>query len=95
VEAETRRRVETRLRRIAGQVAGIRRMVEDDRYCVDVLLQIAAVRGALDQVGKQILGDHVETCVARAFESGSARERARKREELLQVFSRFTPLEGR
>lgn len=95
MRAETRRGVNARLRRIAGQVAGIQRMVEEDRYCVDVLLQIAAVRGALDQAGKQILGDHVETCVAHAFESGSARERRRKREELLEVFSRFAHLESR
>jgi len=75
--------------RIAGQVAGIQRMAHEDRYCVDILLQIAAVRAALDQVGKLMLGAHVETCVAEAFANGSAGERRKKTEELLEVFSRF------
>src|SRR6516162_10210193 len=89
VKAETRRQVHARLKRIAGQVAGIQRMVDEDRYCVDVLLQIAAVRAALDQVGKLMLGAHVETCVADAFASGSVGERRKKTGELLEVFSRF------
>lgn len=82
-----------RLARIAGQVAGIQRMVDDDRYCVDVLLQVAAVRAALDRVGKLVLTSHVETCVADAFASGSARERRKKMDELLDVFARFGALE--
>jgi DNA-binding FrmR family transcriptional regulator len=89
MKAEIRRQVHARLKRIAGQVAGIQRMVDEDRYCVDVLLQIAAVRAALDQVGKLMLGAHVETCVADAFASGSAGERRKKTGELLEVFSRF------
>ena len=89
MKAEIRRQVQARLKRIAGQVAGIERMVDEDRYCVDVLLQVAAVRAALDQVGKLMLGAHVETCVAAAFSSGSASERRKKTGELLEVFSRF------
>ena len=89
MKAEIRRQVHARLKRIAGQVVGIQRMVDEDRYCVDVLLQIAAVRAALDQVGKLMLGAHVETCVADAFASGSAGERRKKTGELLEVFSRF------
>jgi DNA-binding FrmR family transcriptional regulator len=89
-----RTQVEARLRRIAGQVGGIHRMVDQDRHCVDVLLQVAAVRAALDQVGKLVLASHVETCVAEAFASGSREERARKRDELLEVFARFGALEG-
>ena len=89
MKSEMRRQVNVRLKRIAGQVAGIQRMVEEDRYCVDVLLQIAAARAALDQVGKLVLGGHVETCVADAFASGSAGERRKKTGELLEVFSRF------
>ena len=89
MEAEIRGQVDVRLKRIAGQVAGIRRMVEQDRYCVDVLLQVAAVRAALDQVGKLVLGAHVETCVADALASGSTRERRKKTDELLEIFSRF------
>jgi DNA-binding FrmR family transcriptional regulator len=86
---EVRTQVGARLRRVAGQVTGIERMVEADRSCVDVLLQVAAARAALDQIGKLVLGAHVETCVAEAFASGDAVERERKRDELLEVFARF------
>lgn len=95
MKPELRTKVEQRLRRIAGQVAGIQRMVEEDRYCVDVLLQVAAARAALDQVGRLILTGHVERCVAEAFASGSARERRRKLDELLEVLARFGALEPR
>jgi DNA-binding FrmR family transcriptional regulator len=89
VKPEAKREARTRLRRVAGQVAGIERMLDDDRYCVDVLMQIAAVRAALDRVGKVVLRSHVETCVAEAFASGRPREREKKLEELLEVFARF------
>ncbi len=89
MKAETKKKAHARLKRIVGQVEGIQRMLEQDRYCVDVLLQIAAARGALDQAGKLILGSHVETCVAEAFASGKPRERKVKMKELLEVFSRF------
>lgn len=84
-----RSKLDARLKRIAGQVAGIQRMVEEDRYCVDVLLQIAAVRAALEQAGKLLLGAHVETCVRDAIESGAPRERKAKVDELLDVLARF------
>ena len=71
------------------RVDELQRMIEEDRYCVDVLLQIAAARAALDGVGKLVLGQHVETCVADAFASGKKRERDEKIAELLAVFSRF------
>lgn len=89
MQEETKRGVDRRLRRIAGQVGGIQRMVEEDRYCVDVLLQVAAARAALDRVGKLVLASHVETCVADAFASGGTRERRKKVDELMEVFSRF------
>lgn len=89
MKADVKKQATTRLRRIGGQVQGIQRMLDADRYCVDVLLQVAAVRGALDQVGKLILGSHVETCVAEAFATGKARDRNEKMKELLEVFSRF------
>jgi DNA-binding FrmR family transcriptional regulator len=89
MKQDTKKRADVRLKRIAGQVAGIQRMLEEDRYCVDVLLQVAAVRAALDGVGKLILGAHIETCVADAFASGRPRDRKKKKEELLEVFSRF------
>ena len=84
-----RKDVTARLRRVAGQVAGIQRMVEEDRYCVDILLQVAAAEAALDRVGHLVLGSHIDTCVSSALESGSPRERRKKMEELLEVFSKF------
>lgn len=86
---EARKKLLTRLRRIQGQVAGIERMVEEDRYCVDILHQVAAVEGALDRVGHLLLAGHVETCVTHAIESGRPRERRQKIDELMDVFSRF------
>jgi len=91
VNADTKRKLATRLRRIAGQVGGLERMLAEERYCVDVLLQIAAVRAALDGVGKLLLASHVESCVADAFASGRPRERQQKLDELLEVLARFGP----
>lgn len=62
-KSDSRKKLQQRLNRIAGQVAGIQRMVEEDRYCVDILTQIAAVRSALDSLGVELLTDHVSTCV--------------------------------
>lgn len=84
-----------RIRRIAGQVTGIERMIEEDRYCVDILLQVAAVRAALDGVGKHLLKSHVETCVTDAFASGRAKDRKEKVAELMEVFSKFAHIGGR
>jgi DNA-binding FrmR family transcriptional regulator len=86
---ETRAKARARLRRIEGQVQGLQRMIDADAYCVDVLLQISAVRGALDQVQKLLLGRHIESCVADALRSGSRAERQQKIDELLDVFARF------
>jgi DNA-binding FrmR family transcriptional regulator len=89
MDAETKTKVLGRLRRIEGQVQGIHRMVEQDQYCVDVLLQLSAVEGAVEQVQKLVLGRHIATCVTDAIRSGSGRERQKKVDELLEVFSRF------
>lgn len=77
-----------RLGRIEGQVRGIARMIEDDRYCIDVLTQIRAVRAALDRVEQETLSDHLQHCVAHAFHAGSAQERQVKIDELLEVLER-------
>ena len=69
---EARDKVQNRLKRIAGQVAGLQKMVEEDRYCVDILTQLAAVRSALDAVGVQLLTDHVEHCVSGCVHGGHA-----------------------
>lgn len=91
---DTKRKLETRLRRIAGQVNGLERMVGEGRYCVDILLQVAAVRAALDGAGKLLLGAHVESCVADAMASGRPRERQQKLDELIEVFGRFGAVGG-
>ncbi len=72
----SQKRLSTRVKRIAGQVAGIERMVEDRRYCVDILNQIAAVRSALDALGIELLTRHLETCVL-GHGSGSEHETAK------------------
>src|SRR5256885_12399979 len=68
---ETKAKARGRLRRIEGQVQGLQRMLENDAYCVDILLQISAVQGALEQCQKLLLGRHIESCVADAMRSGS------------------------
>ena len=78
-----------RLHRIEGQVRGIERMVEDDRYCIDVLTQIAAVNTALESLAFKILDDHVSRCVAGALASGDAAEAETKSKELLDAVHRF------
>jgi DNA-binding FrmR family transcriptional regulator len=78
-----------RLHRIEGQVRGIERMVEQDRYCIDVLTQIAAVKTALESVALVILDDHVNHCVAGALESGEPDAAAEKSRELLEAVQRF------
>lgn len=65
-------------------------MVEEDTYCVDVLTQISAARGALAKAGEVVLADHVETCVRDAFASGDEDDAAKHVDELLDVFGRFT-----
>lgn len=84
-----------RLRRVEGQVSAICRMVDEEKYCVDILLQISAVQGALGKAGQLLLGTHVETCVATAFESGSKKEREKSVDELMEVFSRYGGIAGR
>jgi DNA-binding FrmR family transcriptional regulator len=79
-----------RLRRIEGQVGGLVRMVEQERYCVDILTQIRAARAGLRRVEEAVLREHVERCVAQAIRSGDAAEQKRKVDELLDVVGRFT-----
>jgi CsoR family transcriptional regulator, copper-sensing transcriptional repressor len=78
-----------RLHRIEGQVRGIERMLEEDRYCIDVLTQIAAVNTALESLAFVILDDHVNHCVAGALASGDAAEAETKSKELLDAVHRF------
>ena len=79
-----------RLRRIEGQVRGIEKMVTDDRYCIDIITQVAAVSTALEAVARKILDEHVNHCVAGALASGDADAAAEKTRELLDAVGRFT-----
>jgi CsoR family transcriptional regulator, copper-sensing transcriptional repressor len=77
-----------RLSRIEGQVRGLARMVEDDRYCIDIVTQISAVRAALRRVEEEVLRDHIAHCVEHAIVSGDSAEQRRKIAELMDVLSR-------
>ena len=77
-----------RLSRIEGQVRGLARMVEEDRYCIDIVTQVAAVRAALRRVEEEILRDHVAHCVEHAIASGNKADQRKKIEELMAVVSR-------
>lgn len=78
-----------RMRRIEGQTRGIEKMITEDRYCIDILTQIAAVSTALDAVASRILDDHVDHCVRQALSSGDDAVAAEKAKELLEAVHRF------
>ncbi len=78
-----------RLRRIEGQVRGVARMVDDEKYCVDILTQVAAIRAALGRVSLEVLRDHVNGCVSQSLQSKDGEERVR---ELVDVLERFVAL---
>ena len=87
--AENKDALVKRLHRIEGQVRGIERMVDDDRYCIDILDQISAISTALDKVALQILDGHVNHCVSDAMRSGDSAAAEAKTRELLQAVERF------
>lgn len=78
-----------RLNRIEGQVRGIARMVEDDRYCIDILNQIQAIKAALKRVEEDVLKAHAAHCVADAINSGNAKQQSEKFAELVELFGRY------
>ena len=78
-----------RLHRIEGQVRGIEKMLDEDRYCIDILTQISAVNTALEAVALRILDEHVRHCVAAALASGDEADAGTKAEELLEAVQRF------
>jgi CsoR family transcriptional regulator, copper-sensing transcriptional repressor len=89
MQAKTKKSVAARLRRIEGQIGGLLRMVDDDRYCVDILHQAYAVRAAVLKVEEEILRDHVSHCVSDAFASGNLVEQRQKVDELVETFGRL------
>ncbi|MDP3404443.1 MAG: metal-sensitive transcriptional regulator [Brevundimonas sp.] len=88
MQAETKSKILNRLSRIEGQVRGIGRMVEDDRYCVDVLTQLQAVRAALTRVENEVLKDRLDHCVMQAMTGDALSERQAKAGELIELLGR-------
>ncbi len=76
----------TRLRRIEGQTRGLQRMIEEDRYCVDILTQVASVQAALEQVSVMLMGNHLRHCVTEAIQEGNGEA---KIQEVMEVFQRY------
>ena len=78
-----------RLKRIEGQVRGIERMITEDRYCIDILQQIQAIKAALARVEDGVLKEHAATCVSSAIASGNEKEQRRKFEELVELIAKM------
>lgn len=84
-----KKKIDPRLARIEGQVRGIRTMVQNDRYCVDILMQLSAVVSALKKVEELVLENHLNTCVSDAIRQGNEEKRAAKLKEVMDVISSF------
>jgi len=87
---ENKPKLLNRLNRIEGQVRGVARMVEEDRYCIDILTQVQAVRAALARVESELLRDHLGHCVEGAIVSGDKNEQRAKAAELIELLERAT-----
>ena len=87
MQSDTKRRADARLAKIEGQIRAVRKMLEDDRYCVDVVRQVQAARSALSGLESVIIEDHVDTCVKHALESGSNNDRKEKVTELVSILT--------
>jgi CsoR family transcriptional regulator, copper-sensing transcriptional repressor len=79
-----KQKIMARLRRVEGQVRGVQKMVDEDRYCIDVLSQVNAARAALESVALQLLADHTEHCVAEAIRSGAGTKKVRELNEAVE-----------
>jgi DNA-binding FrmR family transcriptional regulator len=88
IPSETREALSKRLRRIEGQVRGLQKMVDESRYCADVLMQIASVQEALRGVGKMLLQNHLSHCVTEAIGSGDNAEAERVVTELVELWGK-------
>ncbi|NOX97164.1 MAG: metal-sensitive transcriptional regulator [Nitrospirae bacterium] len=86
INEDTKRDALERLKKIAGQVGGIERMIDKERYCIDVINQITAVKRALDQTALIIMKKHIETCVSEAIKKDNSRD---KIDELLDTVNKF------
>jgi CsoR family transcriptional regulator, copper-sensing transcriptional repressor len=88
VDPEVKRAIATRLRRIEGQVRGLQKMVDDERYCADVLMQLSSVQEALRATGRALLHNHLKHCATEAIRSGSPEQADAMYEELLELMYR-------
>lgn len=86
--SDTKTAKTNRLNRISGQVRGVAQMIEDDRYCIDILHQISAIKSALARVESQVLKDHAACCVNEAIASGDETEQRAKFEELVELLEK-------
>lgn len=89
LDEQGKRRLLARLKRAEGQLQAVQRMVVEDAQCVDVLLQVAAIEGALKKAGQVLLRAHIDRCVTDALRSGDEAARTQRIEELMDVFSRY------
>ena len=88
MKREDKPKLLNRLSRIEGQVRGVARMVEEDRYCIDILTQVQALRAALAKVETEVLKDHLDHCIEGAIVSGDKTEQRQKAAELIQLLER-------
>jgi DNA-binding FrmR family transcriptional regulator len=78
-----------RLKRIEGQVRGVQKMIQDGRYCIDILTVLASIGAAVERVEENILGRHLRTCVQQSFKRGSALDQEKKIEEVVELLRKF------
>ena len=78
-----------RLRRIEGQIRGVQKMIEEKRYCVDILTQISSIVGAIKSVEENILERHLKGCVNQSFTKGNKDDKAKKMDEIIEVLRKF------
>tara|TARA_R110002073_G_scaffold149534_11_gene303320 strand:- start:22938 stop:23225 length:288 start_codon:yes stop_codon:yes gene_type:complete len=86
---DDKKKLTNRLRRVVGQVDAVGRMIENDQYCVDIMMQLSAATGALGKVGEIVLENHLKTCVAEVLEGGESTDREKKLEELISLFRKY------
>lgn len=89
LDPDEKKKLLTRLRRVGGQVEAVARMIDEDEYCVDILMQLSAATGALGKVGQIVLENHLKTCVQDAMTKGRQQDREEKLAELVELFRRY------
>jgi DNA-binding FrmR family transcriptional regulator len=88
MQRDNKAKLTNRLSRIEGQVRGVARMIDEDRYCIDILTQVRAVRAALAKVETELLNDHLGHCIEAAISGGDADDQRRKAGELIELMQR-------